>query len=57
MVITLNKDNQKSAEICREIISKNINSVEDKQAANNTLKFIFPLRELDKFSKTLKLLE
>lgn len=58
VVITLNKKNPKSSDACRQIIAKNISrSVEDKQAASNTLKFIFPLSELPKFSTTLKALE
>jgi hypothetical protein len=37
---------------------KNIDGViEDKQSASNTIKFIFPLKELLKYSTTLKLLE
>ncbi len=55
VVITLNKDNPNSASICREIVKKNISrSVEDQQSAANTIKFIFPLKELPFFSKTLK---
>lgn len=55
VVITLNKSNPNSAEICREIVKKNISrSVEDQQSAANTIKFIFPLKELPFFSKTLK---
>ena len=55
VVITLNKANPHSASICREIVKKNISrSVEDQQSAANTIKFIFPLKELPFFSKTLK---
>lgn len=55
VVITLNKKNPKSADICREIVRKNISkSVEDTQSAANTIKFIFPLKELPFFSRTLK---
>lgn len=55
VVITLDKNNPKNADICREIVRKNIKkSIEDQQSASNTIKFIFPLKELPNFSKTLK---
>lgn len=58
VVITLNKSNPSSADKARDIIRKNISkSVEDQQSAANTVKFIFPLKELPNFSKTLKELE
>lgn len=58
VVITLNKGNPGSADKARDIIRKNISrSVEDQQSAANTVKFIFPLKELPNFSKTLKELE
>ena len=58
VVITLNRGSAGSAEKAREVIRRNIaRSVEDQQSAANTVKFIFPLKELPNFSKTLKELE
>lgn len=58
VVITLNKAQPGSAEKARDIIRKNIaRSVEDQQSAANTVKFIFPLKELPHFSKALRELE
>lgn len=58
VVVTLNRSQPGSAEKARDIIRRNIaRSVEDQQSAANTVKFIFPLKELPNFSKTLRELE
>jgi hypothetical protein len=58
VIISLNKDNPKAADISREIIMANIpKCTEDRQTAKNTLKFILPLDQLPSFAKTFKALE